>query len=58
MGGGRAEIAFEVADDLHGHGIATILLAHLAAAAQQRGIELEQTRAMPANNLILLLRRR
>ena len=29
-----------------------------AAAAQQRGIELEQTRAMPANNLILLLRRR
>ncbi|HEY6048011.1 MAG TPA: DUF938 domain-containing protein [Sphingomicrobium sp.] len=28
------------------------------AAAQQRGIELEQTRAMPANNLMLLLRRR
>jgi len=28
------------------------------AVAQQRAIELEQTRAMPANNLMLLLRRR
>jgi hypothetical protein len=29
-----------------------------AAAAEQRGLALEQTRAMPANNLMLLLRRR
>ena len=29
-----------------------------AAAAADRGFELEQTRAMPANNLMLLLRRR
>ena len=29
-----------------------------AAAADQRGLSLEQTRAMPANNLMLLLRRR
>ena len=29
----------------------------LAAAAASRGFELEQTRAMPANNLMLLLRR-
>jgi len=28
-----------------------------AAAAEQRGLELEATRAMPANNLMLLLRR-
>ena len=27
----RAEVAFAVADELHGHGVATILLAHLAA---------------------------
>jgi hypothetical protein len=29
-----------------------------SAAAEQRGLTLEQTRAMPANNLMLLLRRR
>ena len=29
-----------------------------AAAADERGLELEQTRSMPANNLMLLLRRR
>ena len=28
-----------------------------AAAAKERGLLLEQTRAMPANNLMLLLRR-
>jgi hypothetical protein len=28
-----------------------------AQAAAERGLELEQTRAMPANNLMLLLRR-
>src|SRR4051812_41201964 len=33
----RAEVAFAVADDLRGHGLATILLAHLAAAARERG---------------------
>ena len=31
---------------------------HFAAAAADQGIELEETRAMPANNLMLLLRRR
>ena len=34
----RAEIAFEVADDHRGLGLATILLAHLAHAARRRGI--------------------
>ena len=33
----RAEVAFEVADDFHGRGIATILLAHLAGAAARDG---------------------
>jgi len=34
----RAEVAFEVADEWHGRGIATILLAHLAEAAAKDGI--------------------
>jgi acetyl coenzyme A synthetase (ADP forming)-like protein len=34
----RAEVAFEVADALHGQGIATLLLGQLAAVAAQRGI--------------------
>src|SRR3954453_20151169 len=35
---GRAEVAFEVADEWHGRGIATILLAHLASIAQRAGV--------------------
>jgi acyl-CoA synthetase (NDP forming)/GNAT superfamily N-acetyltransferase len=34
----RAEVAFAVADAWHGHGIATVLLAHLAHAASAEGI--------------------
>jgi acetate---CoA ligase (ADP-forming) len=37
-GADRAEVAFLVADDWQGRGISTILLAHLAEAAEQRGI--------------------
>ena len=33
-----AEVAFEVADALHGYGIATIMLAHLAGVAARNGI--------------------
>ena len=36
---GRAEVAFAVADAWHGHGIATMLLAHLAHAAAAERIE-------------------
>ncbi len=35
---GRAEVAFAVADAWQGHGIATVLLAHLAQAASTAGI--------------------
>jgi len=35
---GRAEVAFAVADAWHGHGIATVLLAHLAQSASAEGI--------------------
>ena len=37
-GPGVAEVAFVVADELQGHGLATILLAHLAEAAATNGI--------------------
>ncbi len=36
---GRAEVAFTVADDQQGRGIATVMLEHLAAYAQTHGIE-------------------
>jgi GNAT superfamily N-acetyltransferase len=31
-------VAFLVANDFQGHGISTIMLAHLAAAAEEHGI--------------------
>ena len=34
----HAEVAVEVADHLHGHGLGTLLVEMLAAAAEQRGI--------------------
>jgi len=34
----HAEVAVEVADHLHGHGLGTILIARLAVIAEQRGI--------------------
>ncbi len=35
---GVAEIAFAVPDDMHGHGVATLLLEHLVSLARQRGL--------------------
>jgi acetate---CoA ligase (ADP-forming) len=53
IGGGRAEVAFAVADDWHGHGIATILLAHLAHAASAAGIETFTAIVLPENHRML-----
>ena len=39
-GPGRAEVAFAIADELAGNGVATILLAHLAEVAADNGISL------------------
>ncbi len=36
--GGTAEIAFAVADDMHRHGVATLLLEHLVSLARLRGL--------------------
>ncbi|HEX5294419.1 MAG TPA: GNAT family N-acetyltransferase, partial [Streptosporangiaceae bacterium] len=35
---GSAEIAFAVPDDMHGRGVATLLLEHLVSIARQRGL--------------------
>jgi GNAT superfamily N-acetyltransferase len=49
-GPGRAEVAFAVADELHGHGLATILLAHLAEVAEGNGISVFTAEVMPENH--------
>ena len=46
----RAEVAFEVADERHGRGIATILLAHLAELAPRDGIDDVRRRRAPDNH--------
>jgi RimJ/RimL family protein N-acetyltransferase len=46
---GHAEIAFAVADDLHGHGIASLLLGHLVAVGRQNGVAVFDAETMPEN---------
>jgi acetyl coenzyme A synthetase (ADP forming)-like protein len=53
VGADPAEVAFAVADDWHGHGIATILLAHLAHAASAAGIETFTATVLPENRRML-----
>lgn len=47
--GDRAEIAFEVSEDRHGQGIATILLAHLAEAGAADGVRSFVATVHPSN---------
>jgi N-acetylglutamate synthase-like GNAT family acetyltransferase len=49
----RAEVAFAVADAWHGHGIATILLAHLAEAAAASGVDTFTAVVLPGNRQML-----
>ena len=49
----RPEVAFAVADAWQGHGIATILLAHLAHAAASAGIETFRATVLPYNRRML-----
>jgi acetyl coenzyme A synthetase (ADP forming)-like protein len=49
----RAEIAFAVADAWHGHGIATVLLAHLAQCASAEGIETFTATVLSSNHRML-----
>jgi RimJ/RimL family protein N-acetyltransferase len=46
---GHAEIAFAVADGLHGHGIATLLLGQLVAVGQQNGVAVFDAETLPGN---------
>jgi len=49
----RAEVAFEVADAQQGHGLATILLAHVAFSAHEQGIETLVAEVLPENHRML-----
>jgi acetyl coenzyme A synthetase (ADP forming)-like protein len=49
----RAEVAFTVADEWQGSGIATIMLAHLALAADAHGIEIFTAQVLPANHRMI-----
>ncbi len=48
-----AEVAFLVTDELQGHGISTLMLAHLAAVARRHGIERFTAEVMGGNNRML-----
>jgi acetate---CoA ligase (ADP-forming) len=49
----RAEAAFMVADAWQGRGISTILLAHLAAVAEQHGISTFTAEVLPINHRMI-----
>ncbi len=49
----RAEVAVEVADALHGDGLATILLQRLARIAERRGIARFVAEVLPENSAML-----
>jgi acetyl coenzyme A synthetase (ADP forming)-like protein len=49
----RAEIAFVVSDAWQGKGISTIMLAHLAGAAEQQGISTFTAEVLPANHRMI-----
>jgi acyl-CoA synthetase (NDP forming)/RimJ/RimL family protein N-acetyltransferase len=46
---GRAEIAFAVSDDMHGRGVATLLLEHLVSLGRQRNMSAFEAETMPDN---------
>jgi acetate---CoA ligase (ADP-forming) len=53
LGPDRAEVAFETADAMHGRGLATILLAHLAFGARAQGIGTFVAEVLPENHAML-----
>ncbi|MCQ4084806.1 GNAT family N-acetyltransferase [Streptomyces sp. RB6PN25] len=50
---GVAEVAFAVADDLHGHGIATLLLEHLVSIGRARHVEAFCAQTLAENSAML-----
>jgi acetate---CoA ligase (ADP-forming) len=53
IGEDRAEVAFAVADELQGHGLGTILLAHLAEAASDNGFATFLAEVLPQNQRMI-----
>jgi acyl-CoA synthetase (NDP forming)/GNAT superfamily N-acetyltransferase len=51
--GEEAEVAFNVADELQGRGLGSVLLEHLAAAARERGVRRFVADVLPANARML-----
>jgi acetyl coenzyme A synthetase (ADP forming)-like protein len=51
--GSRAEVAFAIADELHGRGLATTLLAHLAEVADANGIAIFEAEVLPTNHRMI-----
>ena len=50
---GRAEVAVEVADQLHGDGLGTLLIERLAELAEQRGVSMFEAQVLPENRAML-----
>ena len=50
---GVAEVAFAVSDDMHGRGIASVLLEHLVWRARQRGLEAFTAETLAENSAML-----
>ncbi len=50
---GAAEIAFAVSDDMHGRGVATLLLDHLVSAARLRGVRAFTAQTLTRNEAML-----
>ena len=53
LGDGRAEVAVEVADELHGKGLGTILVERLAELAERHGITRFLAEVLPDNSSML-----
>jgi acetyl coenzyme A synthetase (ADP forming)-like protein len=53
MGDDRAEVAFAVTEELQGHGLGTILLAHLAEVAAEAGFLTFLAEVMPQNQRMI-----
>jgi acyl-CoA synthetase (NDP forming)/RimJ/RimL family protein N-acetyltransferase len=50
---GVAEVAFAVADEMHGRGVATLLLEHLVSLGRARGVEAFRAQTLPENTAML-----
>ena len=50
---GTAEVAFAVPDDMHGRGIATLLLEHLVSVGRERGLHAFTAEALVENQAML-----